>query len=363
VTIAVAELQAFGERALELAGARPDDARFLFGQFLDKALQGDSARGVAHLPPMVRAARAGLLDLDPSIELRYETPSAALIDGGERAAGDLVCRAGMRLAIDRALTTGVAIVGARAGAGLLGAHVTAAVERGLIGVIITQTKAMVAPLGGSEALLGNGPLAIGVPIEGELPLILDMSLTETSASGVLLAAAQGLSIPPGLLLDEDGNPSTDPSDFVALARDDDLGPGAIERHIGTRGTLTALGNSHKGYALLFAVCALASVLTGTSPPWEILAGTDAGVRGSVMLAINPAALGQQDLPARMASFVGRVTGSTRRADATDILYPGQRSAKLRELARSRGIVTVPSPHASALIALAHELGIAPPSFT
>jgi LDH2 family malate/lactate/ureidoglycolate dehydrogenase len=310
---------------------------------------------------MVRAARAGLLDLDPSIDVCHETPSAALIDGGERAAGDLVCRAGMQLAIDRALTTGVGIVGARAGAGLLGAHVTAAAEHGLVGAIITQTKAMVAPLGGSEALLGNGPLAIGIPVEDAHPLILDMSLTETSASGVLLAAAQGLSIPPGLLLDEAGNPSTDPSDFVVLPGGGDAGPGAIERQIGTRGTLTALGNSHKGYALLFAVGALASALTGTSPPWAILGGTDGGLRGSVMLAIDPAALGQQDLPATVASFVGRVTGSTLREDATDILYPGQRSAQLRERARSRGVIAVPSPHASALIALAGELGIASPS--
>ena len=72
VRASIDELTRVGTAAYESAGARPDDALFLFDTNLDKAIQGDHARGLGKLPGLIAAARAGRLDLCPTIEIVRE---------------------------------------------------------------------------------------------------------------------------------------------------------------------------------------------------------------------------------------------------------------------------------------------------
>jgi LDH2 family malate/lactate/ureidoglycolate dehydrogenase len=172
---------------------------------------------------------------------------------------------------------------------------------------------------------------------------------------VLLAAEQGEQIPPGFLLDRTGTPTTDAREFP----DEEL----IRRTGGTavRGTLTPLGNSHKGYAMVFIVGLLASVLTDTSPSWDLAWDLpERGTYGTVLIAIDPSALNPHDVPAVVDAFIDKVTGAPTRAGG-EILYPGQRSQQLKSERRARGVVAIPASHLDALVELARELNLAPPS--
>ncbi|HEV8298035.1 MAG TPA: Ldh family oxidoreductase [Acidimicrobiales bacterium] len=355
-TVPIADLTTVCRAAYESAGATSDDAAFLVEGQLDKTIQGDHARGIVYLPVTVRAARAGRQDLRAPIDVIRDRGASALVDGGPRAAGRLVCRAGMRVAIDKAREHGAGVVGARGGAGLLTQFVTMAVDAGMVGLVMTQTGPCVAPLGGRAPLLGNGPFAIGIPARNRDPVVLDMSFTSTSASGVLLAAEQGLSIPPGLLLDSEGQPTTDPRAFMNVSRTES----PTDAHI--RGTLTPLGAGHKGYAMLFVIGLLSSVLSDTSPPWDLAPrATARGTAGTLLLAIDPLAL-NPFAPDRVDEFIDTVTAAPRRAGADEILYPGQRSQRLRRERRARGTVEVPQPQLDALVELAREIGLeVPPS--
>ena len=352
--VSIAELTALCVAAYEAVGASHDDASFLVAGSIDKTAQGDHARGVVYIPPTVRGIRAGRQDARASIEVVHSHGAVALVDGGPKALGRLVCRDAMQVAIDRAREHGIGVAAARGGAGLLTQFVTMAIDAQMIGMVMTQTGPCVAPLGGYTALLGNGPFAVGVPAGRRDPVVLDMSFTQTSASGVLLAAEQGETVPAGALLNAKGEPTTDPNDFREIDRSKSPTDARGD------GTLTALGNSHKGYAMLFLIGLLSSVLSDTAPPWDLAAGPtrDGAVAGSLMIAIDPHAFGTADPTGAVDAFIDKITGAPRREGVDEILYPGLGSQRLRRARRERGTVDLPTPQLAALVALATELDLA-----
>jgi len=199
---------------------------------------------------------------------------------------------------------------------------------------------------------------VGIPAGTHDPVILDLSFTQTSSSPVLLAARQGQQVPSGLILDQRGTPTTDPRDYFEGDLTDTTG------HVAVQGSLAALGNGHKGYALLFVIGLLAQLLSDTSPPWELGADVaDPGCFGSVHMAIDPNCFGPH--PTAVADrFIERVATEPRRPNTSSILYPGARSQQLRRAREAAGTVEVPRPQVAAMLALAEELGVdVPPGLT
>jgi LDH2 family malate/lactate/ureidoglycolate dehydrogenase len=346
-----------GLAALQRAGASEDDAEFLLGISLDKAIQGDHARGLDNFPGMIRAAMRGEVDLRPSIQVLRETPATALLDGGPKAPSALVCRAGMDLAIRKARQHGMGWASVRCPAGILTPHVVQAIEAGMVGMVMTQSYPLVAPTGGYRPLLGNAPIAFGVPAGQRDPVILDMSLTQTSASGVKLAALQGKPVPDGFILDESGNPTTEASAFPA--------PGHLTHASQlARGTLAPLGNSHKAYAMIFVVSLLTAVLADANAPWEaseVLGGRpgDESQRyGAVLMALDPASfLAIDEFRRRVDAFIDEVKASPKRPGVDEILYPGEMSQRLKRQRKEAGVFLLPASHYEALVALAKDLGL------
>jgi LDH2 family malate/lactate/ureidoglycolate dehydrogenase len=199
-------------------------------------------------------------------------------------------------------------------------------------------------------MLGNGPMAVGIPAGRHDPVILDMSFTESSMSGVRMAVDQGMTLPPGVFLDEDGNPTTQPR-----FEPSDGTRGAVE----VKGSLTPLGNGHKGYAILFVLGLLASALTGTDPAWELTA-EEAGNRfGTLIWVLDPTAFVGDALPAFVDHYIDTLAASPRRPGVDRILYPGQRSQELQRERRDDGTVQIPTDQMTSLTELAGELGIPP----
>jgi LDH2 family malate/lactate/ureidoglycolate dehydrogenase len=359
LTVPLEEIRSVGRAMYEAAGASPTDAAYLFDGLFDKTIQGDHARGLVYLPGLIRAALANGTAPRSTARILREFGATAVVGSDERSGpDDLVCRYAMTVALDKARQHGIGVVGARAGARLLTPLVELAVDAGMVGIIFTQSGPSVAPTGGYQALLGNGPTAVGIPAGTHDPVILDLSFTQTSSSPVLLAARQGQQVPPGLILDQRGDPTTDPRDYFGGDLTDTTG------HVAAQGSLAALGNGHKGYALLFVIGLLAQLLSDTSPPWELGADVaDPGCFGSVHMAIDPNCFGH-DPTAVADRFIERVANEPRRPGVSSILYPGARSQRLRRTREAVGTAEVPRPHVEAMLALAEELGVdVPPGLT
>ena len=58
VRVAIADLERVSRAAYASVGASAEDAAFLTATNLDKAIQGDHARGVAKIPGLIAAARS-----------------------------------------------------------------------------------------------------------------------------------------------------------------------------------------------------------------------------------------------------------------------------------------------------------------
>ena len=355
VTVALDAVRRVSLAALQSVGATAEDAVFLLDIALDKALQGDPVRGMVRVPGWVNAARRGDLDLRPDVHILRETSATAIVDGGPRAEHALVCRYAIDLATEKARTHGVGWVTARAHGEILTPFIKRAAAQDMVVMVMTQSFPSVAPIGGMGPFLGNAPVGFGIPATRHAPVILDMSVTQTSATPVANAARQGQEIPPDSILDERGEPTMDSREFV---RPDWTGPASYV----PRGSLLPLGGArsgHKGYALVFVVGLLSYLLSDTSPPWDL--GRDLeepGRYGTLFLVIDPStALPVEEFKSRVDEYIDRVKSSPKKPGVVDILYPGERSQQLQREGRERNQVSMPASHYHALVELAGEMGM------
>jgi LDH2 family malate/lactate/ureidoglycolate dehydrogenase len=84
-------------------------------------------------------------------------------------------------------------------------------EQNCVGVVLSNTRPLMPPPGGAEALVGNNPIAIALPSAGEFAAEADMALSATAMGKIRLAAAAGARIPEDWAVDSQGRPTTDPA--------------------------------------------------------------------------------------------------------------------------------------------------------
>lgn len=187
----------------------------------------------------------------PNIRVISETPSTALLDG-DRGMGMVVGHRAMELAIDKAQSCGIGMVGVRNSRhyGMSAQYAMQALAHDMIGIAMTNAGRQVVPTFGREARFGTNPMCFAVPADKELPFVLDMATTTAAAGKLELAARLEKSIPTGWALDEKAQATQDPRVAQQARRLLPLG--------GSRDN-----GSHKGYGLAVLVEILCGVLTGT----------------------------------------------------------------------------------------------------
>lgn len=89
-------------------------------------------------------------------------------------------------------------------------YVLRAVEQGFACFAFTNASRAMPPWGGSEALLGTSPIAVGVPGGSEGDFVLDMSPCVAARGKIRKAARRGEQIPEEYALDSHGKSTTDP---------------------------------------------------------------------------------------------------------------------------------------------------------
>jgi len=187
----------------------------------------------------------------PNIRVISETPSTALLDG-DRGMGMVIGHRAMELAIDKAQSCGIGMVGVRNSRhyGMSAQYAMQALAHDMIGIAMTNAGRQVVPTFGREARFGTNPMCFAVPADKELPFVLDMATTTAAAGKLELAARLEKSIPTGWALDEKAQATQDPRIAQRARRLLPLG--------GSRDN-----GSHKGYGLAVLVEILCGVLTGT----------------------------------------------------------------------------------------------------
>jgi len=82
----------------------------------------------------------------------------------------------------------------------------------MIGICLTNAITTMAGWGSGKPVIGNNPLAIGVPgIKMDEPIVLDMAMSQAAVGKVATWLREGRTIPANWGFDADGKPSSDAS--------------------------------------------------------------------------------------------------------------------------------------------------------
>lgn len=243
--IKIVELKNFSETALISAGLGEKNAKIVTDTLVTTDMFGVSSHGTKNLLNYILKMQAGGLcpKAEPSIE--SEGPSWALINGND-GMGMVSAVKAMETAIAKAKKTGIAYVGVRNSChfGAAGYYANLAAGQGLIGLSMSNGDPVMTIPNSSGVAIGNNPFSFAAPMKNGKTVFLDIALSNVAALKVVNAKEKGEKVPKEWLVDADGNPTDDPSEFPERSH---LRPMA----------------AHKGYGFAVMVELLASVLTGS----------------------------------------------------------------------------------------------------
>jgi LDH2 family malate/lactate/ureidoglycolate dehydrogenase len=219
-------------------------------------LRGIDSHGVARLSGYVRLWEAKRVNASPDVKIIHETPSTAVVDG-DQGLGLVVAPIAMKVAIEKARQVGTGWVSVCNSNhfGIAAYHAMLALEEDMIGMVMTNASALVAPTYSNERMLGTNPICVAIPGGEEPAFVADMATT-TAANGKLeILQRKGLDAPLGWIQDKQGNTV---KDAHALKNGGALLPLGSDKEHG----------SHKGYALGAIVDIFSAVLSGANyGPW------------------------------------------------------------------------------------------------
>lgn len=335
-------LIAFSSAILAAQGVQAEDALVVSERLVEADARGRSGHGLIRLPQYSQRIEAGGYNLSPQIAVVHETPTSALIDG-DNGFGQIVVTRATELAIEKASSQGVAMVGTHHSnhAGAAGIYTAMALEKGLgaLYCAVANGNAM-APTGGIEKLLGTNPLAFALPAGAEVPFQLDMATTVVSHGTISVTAQAGREMPPGWVVDEQGEWITDPR------RSDE-------------GFLAPIGG-HKGAGLAMMIGLLAGVMTGGAFGRDVVPFRDDHVTptntGQWLLVFRPDLLIPiDDYQARMDAKL-REFRDSKTVSGQPVVLPGE-SAVQRQRESGRLGVPIPNALVARLDDLAQRVGV------
>lgn len=301
-------------RALCNAGLPHNDATIIVTHLLDCELSGNPSHGFYRLPGVVKWANGD--QGRKSFSITKASESASIIDCGNTH-GLLAAQRTVDLALETLNTESVAIVGAHnysGTTGSIGAYAQQFADKGFIGIVMCNSEYAVAPTGGKQAILGTNPIAIGIP-SNDKPVIIDFATAAQTYGDLMLAAREGRTVPYGIVLDREGNPSNDPSDADSGVQ------------------LPMAG--HKGYGLALAIELLAGPFVGAKAGRNAVPGSD----GLLMLALSPSLfVPREHFLGDVGALVKEIKQSPRAPGVDEIRIPGERTQQQRRSSQEAGAV-------------------------
>jgi len=244
------------------AGSNKNESIIIADHLVDSNLVGHDSHGVIRVSKYIEWLQKGNIKVNQKINLVNETNNFLHIDGNF-GYGQSIAKQSFELGIKKAKDHGHCILAIKnlGHIGRVGAWSELAALNHCVSILFVNTSGfgiLMAPHGGTDRRLSANPIAIGVPIENNDYLVLDMATSVVAEGKVMVARNKKSKLPDGLIMDGYGNPTNDPEKFYA----DPVG------------SIFPFGG-HKGFGLAFMVDILAGALTGgnSSHPENVNAHT------------------------------------------------------------------------------------------
>ncbi len=324
------------------AGCEPVEAERIAAHLVEANLVGHDSHGAVRTVPYVQWLKAGKVQAGRRIRVIFENEAILIVDG-EFGFGQTIAEQVVNLGIAKCSRHGVAVIALRNSGhlGRIGAWPLQAARAGKLSIHFVNTTGagiLVTPFGGINRRLSANPIAAGIPIAGQAPMILDMSACTIAEGKIRIAMNKGINVPENCIVDSLGRPTTDPREFYADP------PGAI---------LPIAG--HKGYGLAVLGEVLAGALTGAgcSNPQN----ANQLVSGMLSIFLDPSVF-QTDVAfsQEILRFIDWVKSSEPVQKDGKILMPGEIEEQTRTK-RLRGGIEIDETSWSQIVQTAAGVGV------
>jgi uncharacterized oxidoreductase len=321
-----AELTRLATRVFAAAGSDEDEAAIIAGHLVEANLRGHDSHGVGMIANYLRNLGAGKAAANVKGHVVSESGSMIVYDG-DRGWGQIVAREATLLGIAKAKEMGVAVVGLRNAhhIGRVGTYGEMCAGAGLVSISfvnITDQRPAVAPWRGAEARFGTNPVTVAIPgPTPDRPIIADMATSKIAMGKVRVARNKGEQVGSDILLDADGNATTDPN--VMYRR--------------PRGALMTFAE-HKGYALAFICEILAGAVTGSGTMRPERQDAESVTNGMLLVVIDPSRLAESGwINEEVKAMTEYVTASRPRKSGEPVLIPGDPERETRAKRIAEGV--------------------------
>jgi uncharacterized oxidoreductase len=326
-------------------GSDTREVELVTDNLIQANLTGHDSHGIGMLPRYADAFKEGSLQPNAHVQTRIDGGTLLSLDG-QTGFGQVIGREAMEMGIERAKLHGSCIMalGNTHHLGRIGEWAEMAVAAGFVSVHFVNviSRPIVAPWGGSDARFGTNPFSVGIPVAGGDPIILDFATSVIAQGKTRVAYNKGIKLQPGQMLDNQGNPTTDPVYGV-------LNP---------LGALLPFGE-HKGFGLSLACELLGGALAAGLSVHEPADGKRRVLNGMLTVILDPKQI------ADAARFEEQVKGTVEWIKASPpqpgvegVVVAGEpeRASRARRLAEG---IPVDGATWDEILASAEKLGVAP----
>jgi LDH2 family malate/lactate/ureidoglycolate dehydrogenase len=276
------------------------------------------SHGVRMLPGLLSALMEARATKTPHFSLARELGAICVLDC-DNGPGRYASAQAMDAAIERARNFGVGVCLAKNTThwGRAHAYANRAAQAGFIGICSTNALPTMAIWGAKTRVIGNNPLAIGIPSANKNePIVLDMAMSQAAVGKVTTWMREGKAAPDNWGIDVEGNPTSDTKEIL-------------------KGAVIPMGE-HKGAGLALMFELLTAALAGAAFTHEIFARDSSGIDSTsskIFIALNVEAfIERAEFNERVTDFLAYLG-----QNAAPFQYPGERGWEARNRNLIQGV--------------------------
>ena len=283
----------------------------LFGE-----LSGKTSHGIVRLFIGNSSVMAQLPTGKP--EIIRKTKLSSIIEGNLNP-GMLVGSIAMTEVIRLAKENGFGIVGTRrtnSSSGCLSYYLEKIANENLIALLMAQSPKSTIAHGGIEPLFGTNPISFGIPANRQ-PIVFDMATSAISFGAMLKANQLGQKLPDNVAIDNQGNPTTDPSEAM-------------------NGATLAFDNSYKGSGLAMMV----EIFSGLWPGADFVGKNPEGAWGNTFMAFSPDLLIEADDFKEKTNILVETIRNSKTKNNYPVRIPGEQTLETRNRNVKNGTIDI-----------------------
>lgn len=312
--VKIEEIKKLAEDILNKLNVSQEHIEIIINTYLEADLCGVSTHGFNTFPEHIKKFKQGTYPIKPNIQRIKENVCFSLIDS-DSAIGPVAANEAMTLAVNKAKESGMYTCFVR-NANTFGpafVYNNIALDNGMIGILFSNSPAQMAPINGTEKLLGTNPIAISIPANKKRPIIYDIATSQVAKSKIKQALMENKEIPADWATDKFGRPTTNPNE-------------AIE------GLVLPMAG-YKGYGLSMCIDILSGLISGASflnDVGRFYNNENCMNIGFTAIAINPAIIYDDTFYDKVDSYIEKIINSKTVNDEAKINIPGWNRIEQKE---------------------------------